>query len=44
MKELVTKKFKSFMTLVCCANHWTGFYMIGTSVMKELIGSEILVS
>ena len=22
--------------LICFANHWTGFYMIGTSVMKEL--------
>ena len=24
--------------LICFANQWTGFYMIGTSVMKELIG------
>ena len=23
--------------LICSANQWTGFYMIGTSVMKELI-------
>ena len=23
--------------LICYANQWTGFYMIGTSVMKELI-------
>ena len=23
--------------LICRANEWTGFYMIGTSVMKELI-------
>ena len=22
--------------LICRANQWTGFYMIGTSVMKEL--------
>ena len=22
--------------LICCANQWTGFCMIGTSVMKEL--------
>ena len=22
--------------LICSANHWTGFYMIGTSVTKEL--------
>ena len=22
--------------LICKANHWTGFYMVGTSVMKEL--------
>ena len=22
--------------LICSANQWTGFYMIGTSVMKEL--------
>ena len=21
--------------LICFANHWTGFYMRGTSVMKE---------
>ena len=21
---------------MCCANQWTGFYMIGTSIMKEL--------
>ena len=24
-------------TLICRTNQWTGFYMIGTSVMKELI-------
>ena len=23
--------------LICCANKWTGLYMIGTTVMKELI-------
>ena len=23
-------------TLICSANQWTGFYMRGTSVMKEL--------
>ena len=23
-------------SLICRANQWTGFYMIGTSVMKEL--------
>ena len=22
--------------VICCATQWTGFYMIGTSVMKEL--------
>ena len=22
--------------MICSANQWTGFYMIGTSVMKEL--------
>ena len=22
--------------LIYCANQWTGFYMIGTSIMKEL--------
>ena len=22
--------------LICCANQWTGFYMITASVMKEL--------
>ena len=25
--------------LVCCANQWTGFYMITASVMKELISA-----
>ena len=24
--------------LICRANQWTGLYMIGTSVMKELNG------
>ena len=24
------------IALICSANQWTGFYMIGTSVMKEL--------
>ena len=23
-------------TFICCANQWIGFYMIGTSGMKEL--------
>ena len=23
-------------TMICRANQWTGFYMIGASVMKEL--------
>ena len=23
--------------LICRANQWTGFYMIGTSIMKELM-------
>ena len=23
--------------MICCANQWNGFYMIGTIVMKELI-------
>ena len=27
-----------FMTEVPVANQWTGFYMMGTSVMKELRG------
>ena len=22
--------------LICCANQWTGFYMVSASVMKEL--------
>ena len=25
-----------FNSFICSANHWAGFYMIGTSVMKEL--------
>ena len=25
--------------LICSANQWTGFYIIGISVMKELINS-----
>ena len=27
--------------LICSANQWTGFYMIGTSVMKELNYSAV---
>ena len=27
--------------LIFSANHWTGFYMMGTSVMKELIYNHI---
>ena len=27
--------------LICSANHWTGFYMIGTSVMKEFIAKKL---
>ena len=26
-------------SLICCAYQWTGVYMIGTSIMKELIAS-----
>ena len=42
-------KIISFMTgpyhietspLICTGNQWTGFYMKGSSVMKELIYSE----
>ena len=29
--------------LICCANQWTGFSKIVASVMKELIGHNILV-
>ena len=29
--------------LICAANQWTKFYMIGTSVMKELIEYLIFV-
>ena len=28
---------KKLLTKSCSANQWTGFYMIGTSVMKELL-------
>ena len=28
----------AFLTLSCRANQWTGFFMVGTSVMKELRG------
>ena len=28
--------------LTCSANQWTRFYMIGTSVMKELIKIEVV--
>ena len=38
---ICTAYFNSFMTEVsksiCFVNQWAGFYMIGTSVMKELI-------
>ena len=27
--------------LICYANQWTGFYMVGTFVMKELMHKEI---
>ena len=27
--------------LICFVNKWTGFYMIGTSVIKELITSAV---
>ena len=27
--------------LICSANQWTGFYMFGTSVIKELMGNFI---
>ena len=29
-----TRRFNYFM--ICSENQWTGFYMTGTSVMKEL--------
>ena len=29
--------------LICSANQWVGFYMIGNSVMKELIGRFYIV-
>ena len=29
------------VTLICRANQWSGFYMIGTSVMKEIIKKQI---
>ena len=38
-KKKKKKEIKSFMTevpILCCANQWSGFYMIGTSIMKEL--------
>ena len=28
--------------LICSANQWTGFYMLGTSVMIELNGCVLL--
>ena len=27
-------------SLVCSANQWTGFYMTGTPVMKELMNQD----
>ena len=29
--------------LVCCANQWTGFYMIGTPIKKEIILCDISI-
>ena len=29
-------------SLICCANQWSGFYMIGTSIMKELNQSLVV--
>ena len=30
--------------LICRVNHWTGFYIIGTSVMKELRGMKAIIN
>ena len=30
--------------LICCANQWTGFYIIGTSAMKELSALILLIN
>ena len=30
-----------FFFFFCSANQWTGFYMIGTSVMKGLVGVTV---
>ena len=50
---LLHRLMNSFMTevsyrietspLICRANQWTGYYMIGTSVMKELIWNILLI-
>ena len=28
--------------LICRANQWTGFYMTGTSILKELIALALI--
>ena len=44
--ELTLSRRRSYQVetnpLICSANQWTGFYMIGTSVMKELECRTIL--
>ena len=34
--------YRETSPLICSGNKWTGFYMIGTSVMKELM-NELFV-
>ena len=33
--------FHDWRSLICCANEWTGSYMIGTSALKELINDHV---
>ena len=37
LQALIAKLVNAFQNEICSANHWTGFYMITASVMKELI-------
>ena len=43
IKRVAFNYFMTKVPIICRANQWTGFYMIGTSVMKELRGCVIKV-
>ena len=36
-----TLSWRKFLSHICSAKQWTGFYMTGTSAMKEVTGKEV---